>query len=147
MPAVLKAHLQEDWRRGLSNTVTLDLQRLTSGRCDETARGRLAWCTSAVSTPVRRSSDSTAVQATDLGNDKTSLCSASCVSWQCNTARICCWTLLQGTAPLGNRWPPLTIIISCPLGAQQQTRQAAVQCTSEHLHCICDQQSTTQVVY
>jgi len=54
-----------------------------------------------------------------LSYNLTSLCSASYVTCQRDTARICCRTPLL----LGARRPPLSIDISCPHGAQQQTRR------------------------
>ena len=59
---------------------------------------------------------------------KTSLCWASFVGAQHDTTRICCWarahTALRapaGTAPAAR--PQLSIDVSCPQGAQQQTRR------------------------
>jgi len=48
--------------------------------------------------------------------DKTSLCPAFYVSWQSDTARICCCP----SCCCGARRPPLSIDISCPPGPQQQ---------------------------
>jgi len=61
----------------------------------------------------------------------TSLCSASYIGCQCNTARICCERRLRRrccmlrapAAGTQRRRPPLSIDISCQKGALQQTRR------------------------
>jgi len=51
----------------------------------------------------------------------TSLCSASSLGCQRDTAHICCRTQCCGAVAAGR--PPLSIDIPCPHGAQQQTRR------------------------
>ena len=58
----------------------------------------------------------------------TSLCPASYISWQHDTARICCWTVCcYAPCCRSTRQMPLEIDISCPPGPQKQTRSSDVQ--------------------
>ena len=50
-------------------------------------------------------------------------CTASFLCCQHDTARICCQTPCCGAVAAGHRRPPLSIDISCPHGAQQQTHR------------------------
>jgi len=58
-------------------------------------------------------------------------CTASFLCCQHDTARICWQTPCCGAVAAGHRRPPLSIDISCPHGAQQQTRRTPMLMSSD----------------